>query len=193
MEHITMSQNIAYIRVSSVDQNTSRQLKDSGITFDKTFTDKASAKDTNRPQLQAMLNHVREGDTVHVHSMDRLARNQGELLALVEDLTGRGVTVQFHKESLTFTGGDNPFSKLMLGVLGAVAEFERSLINERRKEGQKAAKEAGKHIGRPPMEEDRKQRVINMLSEGLSVYRIAKDLKMSRNTISKIQKELEGN
>ena len=185
-----MSQNIAYIRVSSVDQNTSRQLKDSGITFDKTFTDKASAKDINRPQLQAILNHVREGDTVHVHSMDRLARNQGELLALVEDLTGRGVTVQFHKESLTFTGGDNPFSKLMLGVLGAVAEFERSLINERRKEGQKAAQEAGKHIGRPPMVDAKKQQVINMLSEGLSVYRIAKDLKMSRNTVAKIQKEL---
>ncbi len=184
-----MAQNIAYIRVSSVDQNTARQLRDTGITFDESFIDKASAKDTDRPQLQAMLKHVRKGDTIHVHSMDRLARNQGELLSLVEGLTSRGVTVRFHKEAMEFTGGDNPFSKLMLGVLGAVAEFERSLINERRKEGQQAAKEAGKHIGRPPMQDDRKQKVIAMLTEGLSVYRIAKELKMSRNTVAKIKAE----
>lgn len=187
-----MTQHVAYIRVSSVDQNTARQLADTSIDFDRTFTDKASAKDTNRPQLQALLSHVREGDTVHVHSMDRLARNQGELLSLVEDMTNRGVRVKFHKESLEFTGGDNPFSKLMLGVLGAVAEFERSLINERRKEGQQAAKDAGKHIGRPPMQDDRKQKVTDMLTGGISAYRIAKELKMSRNTVAKIKDELEG-
>ena len=126
-------QKIAYIRVSSTDQNTDRQLD--GMTFDQTFTDKVSGKCQNRAQLQAMLKHVRKGDEVFVHSMDRLARNLGDLLHLVQDMTDRGVKVTFQKENLTFTGEDSAVATLMLSIIGAVAAFERSMILERQREG----------------------------------------------------------
>ncbi len=118
-------QRIGYVRVSTLDQNTERQLD--GVTLDRAFTDKASGKDANRPALQEALRFVRDGDTLIVHSMDRLARNVLDLRTIVEDLMSRGVTVQFAKESLTFTpDGASAMSTLMLNVLGAVAEFERS-------------------------------------------------------------------
>jgi DNA invertase Pin-like site-specific DNA recombinase len=134
-----------YIRVSSYGQNTDRQLV--GIELKITFEEKASAKDTKRPQLQACLKWLREGDTLHVHSIDRLARNLEDLLSLVKQLTGRGITVNFHKENLVFDGNDNPMQRLMLQLLGSVSEFERSLINERRREGMAQAKAKGKQIG----------------------------------------------
>jgi DNA invertase Pin-like site-specific DNA recombinase len=136
---------VGYIRVSSVDQNTDRQLE--GQELDKVFTDKASGKDTKRPQLQAALDYIREGDVLVVHSMDRLARNLDDLRRMVLDLTGKGVHVQFIKDSLTFTGEDSPMSNLLLSLLGAVAEFERSMIRERR-EGIALAKKAGVYKGR---------------------------------------------
>ncbi len=118
-------QRIGYRRVSAIDQNTARQLD--GVAIDKAFEDKASGKNTARPQLQAALEFCREGDTLVVHSMDRLARNLTDLRLLVKDLTNRGVAVQFVKESLTFTGEDSPMANLLLSMLGAVAEFERCL------------------------------------------------------------------
>jgi len=132
--------------VSSVDQNLARQLD--GISLDERFEDKASGKDMNRPGLEACLKHLRRGDTLHVHSMDRLARSLADLLRLVKELTGRGVAVQFHKEALTFTGEPNPMQDLQLAVMGAVAEFERSMIKERQREGIAKAKADGKHLGR---------------------------------------------
>src|ERR1700737_1223342 len=99
-----LGQRIGYVRVSTLDQNTERQLE--GIEVAKTFTDKASGKDTQRPQLEALMGFVREGDTVVVHSMDRLARNLDDLRRVVRELTGRGVAVQFIKEQLTFTTED---------------------------------------------------------------------------------------
>jgi DNA invertase Pin-like site-specific DNA recombinase len=140
-------QRVGYIRVSSVDQNTARQLD--GVQVNETFTDKASGKDTHRPQLQAALRHIRKGDVLVVHSMDRLARNLRDLLKLVEDLTQRGVAVEFVKENLAFTGDDSATSKLMLGVMGAAAEFERDMIRERQREGIAAAKAKGVRLGRP--------------------------------------------
>src|ERR1700721_843936 len=131
---------IGYIRVSSVDQNTERQLD--GVQLDKTFTDKASGKDTKRPQLQAALDYLRDGDVLVVHSMDRLARNLDDLRKIVLGLTERGVVVEFVKEHLTFTREDNAMSKLLLSVMGAFAEFERSLISERQREGIALAKKA---------------------------------------------------
>src|SRR5215831_3870260 len=131
---------IGYIRVSSVDQNTCRQLD--GIQLDKIYTDKASGKDTNRPQLQAALDYLRDGDVLVVHSMDRLARSLTDLLQLVETLNRRGVVVEFVKNQLTFTGDDSPMSKLMLCVMGAVSEFERAMIKERQLEGIAKAKQA---------------------------------------------------
>jgi DNA invertase Pin-like site-specific DNA recombinase len=120
---------IGYVRVSSADQSTERQLTDQKLTV--TFTDKASGKNADRPQLQAMLaGNWPEGSTVVVHSMDRLARSLTDLLQLVEQLTGRGINVHFVKEAKTFRGGDStdPMDMLMLSMLGAVAEYERTLI-----------------------------------------------------------------
>lgn len=137
---------VGYIRVSTVDQNTARQLD--GLELNKVFTDKASGKDTKRPELEAALQYLREGDTLVCHSMDRLARNLDDLRKLVNGLTARGVSVRFVKESMTFTNDESPMAQLMLSVMGAVAEFERALIKERQKEGIAIAKENGVYKGR---------------------------------------------
>jgi len=137
---------VGYKRVSTVDQNTIRQLD--GVAVDKVFEDKASGKDLKRPALQAALEFLREGDVLVVHSMDRLARNLRDLLQLVESLTGRGVAVEFVKESLTFSGDDTPMAKMLLGIMGAVAQFERAMLLERQREGIFKAKQAGKYEGR---------------------------------------------
>lgn len=144
----TIGQTVGYIRVSTLDQNTERQLD--GIEMHRVFTDKASGKDTKRPQLQAALAHLREGDRLVVHSLDRLARNLVDLKNIVSDLTERGVEVEFVKERLLFTGEDNAMSNLLLSVMGAFAEFERSLIRERQREGIALAKKAGVYKGRKP-------------------------------------------
>jgi DNA invertase Pin-like site-specific DNA recombinase len=135
-------QRIGYKRVSTVDQNTTRQLE--GVAVDEVFEDKASGKSTaQRPALEAMLRHVRKSDVVLCHSMDRMARNLDDLRRIVLGLTSRGVRVEFTKEGLIFTGEDSALSKLLLSVMGAFAEFERSLILERQREGIAIAKAAG--------------------------------------------------
>jgi DNA invertase Pin-like site-specific DNA recombinase len=139
-------QRVGYARVSTLDQNTARQL--GGVPVDRTFTDHVSGKDLDRPELDAMLGFVRDGDTVIVHSMDRLARNLDDLRATVRRLTGKGVKVQFVKEQLTFTGDDTAMATLLLSVMGAFAEFERSLIRERQREGIALAKQRGAYRGR---------------------------------------------
>ncbi|TEQ60906.1 recombinase family protein [Pseudomonas aeruginosa] len=139
-------QRIGYIRVSTLDQNPDRQLE--SVQVGKVFIDKASGKDTQHPQLDALLGYVREGDTLVVHSMDRLARNLDDLRRMVQQLTGRGVRIEFVKESLTFTGEDSPMANLLLSVMGAFAEFERALIRERQREGISLAKQRGVYRGR---------------------------------------------
>ncbi len=139
-------QRIGYKRVSTLDQNTARQLD--GIPLDKCYEDKASGKDAHRPQLQAALEYCREGDTLVVHSMDRLARNMVALRGMVDDLTARGIVVEFVKENLRFVGKDSATAILLLSLLGAVAEFERALILERQREGIALAKAAGRYKGR---------------------------------------------
>ncbi len=129
--------NVGYVRVSSVDQNLDRQLID--IELNKTFTEKASAKDAKRPKLQECMDYLREGDTLHVHSIDRLARNLVDLQNIIQELNRKNVSIQFHNVFL-FTGNDNAMSKLMLNMIGAFAEFERTLIKERQMEGIKVAK-----------------------------------------------------
>lgn len=174
--------HVGYIRVSSYSQNTDRQLAD--VELDKAFTEKVSAKNANRPQLQMCMEWVREGDTLHIHSIDRLARNLFDLQEIVEKLTAKGVTIQFHKESLNFTGGNNPMAKLMLQMMGAFAEFERALINERRKEGMAAAKKAGKQIGakRKLSPEDVKS-IRERLKEGEAKKVLAAEYGVSRQTL----------
>jgi DNA invertase Pin-like site-specific DNA recombinase len=139
-------QRIGYRRVSTVDQNLGRQLE--GVPVNKVFEDKLSGKDRSRPQLDLALGFCREGDTLVVHSMDRLARNLIDLCQLVRELTAKGVAVQFVKENLTFTGDDSPMATLQLQMMGAFAQFERSMILERQREGIALAKLRGAYKGR---------------------------------------------
>ncbi len=173
---------IGYVRVSTLDQSTVRQLD--GVVLDKVFEDKASGKDMDRPQLQLCLEFVRDGDTLVVHSMDRLARNLDDLRKTVKLLTGKGVRVEFVKESLTFTGDDNPMSNLLLSVMGAFAEFERALIRERQREGIAVAKKAGVYKGRKPsFTGDKRAEILARVSAGENVSKLGREYGISRQTI----------
>lgn len=147
MLHAT-GQRVGYVRVSTTDQNTARQLD--GCQLDRIFCDELSGRNTDRPQLTALRQFVRAGDTVVVHSMDRLARNVDDLRMLVNEFTTQDVRINFMTEGLTFTGDDSPMSALLLTLMGAFAEFERALIRERQAEGIAAAKERGVYRGRKP-------------------------------------------
>jgi DNA invertase Pin-like site-specific DNA recombinase len=155
------------------------------MTFDQTFTDKCSGSDTDRPALKAMLAHVRKGDTVVVHEISRLARNTADLLQLVKQLTDKGITIEFKKEGLTFTGDKaNAMNQMLLTMLGAVSAFELSMINERRAEGQAKAREAGKHMGRHAKLTDAQKATVRQLAaEGESKTKLADDYKISRATL----------
>ncbi|MBF6302761.1 recombinase family protein [Nocardia amamiensis] len=173
---------VGYVRVSAVDQNTVRQLD--GIAVERTFVDKASGKDTARPKLEELIGFVRDGDTVIVHSMDRLARNLDDLRHLVRLLTGKGVRVEFVKESLTFTGEDSPMATLLLSVMGAFAEFERALILERQREGIAAAKARGAYTGRKPaLTEEQAGRLRARAAAGESKSLLAREFGISRETV----------
>lgn len=175
-------QHVGYVRVSTVDQNTARQLD--GVKLDRVFEDKASGKDVKRPQLEACLSHVRSGDTLHVHSMDRLCRNLDDLRRIVKDLTGRGVVVRFHKEGLQFTGEDSPMSNLLLSMLGAVAEFERALIRERQLEGIAIAKADGRYTGRKPaLTAERVKELNRRAAAGEKKTMLAAEFGISRQTL----------
>src|SRR4051812_25363204 len=153
MRTIIMSEHIGYIRVSSEGQNTDRQLDN--VTLDKRFIDKVSGASKDRPELNACLQYIRTGDTLHIHSIDRLARSLRDLQELVDALVQRGVTVQFHTERLTFTNEENPVSTMMLQMLGMIAQFERTLTKKRQREGIDIAKAKGKHLGRPKIDYNR--------------------------------------
>lgn len=146
--------NIGYIRVSTVEQNTARQL--AGIHLDKVFEEKVSGKSLERTQLMACIDFAREGDTLHVHSIDRLGRSLMDLEAVIAQLTEKGVSIWFRKEDLFFAGKgcavntreDVTYSRLMFQLLGCFAEFERNIINQRRLEGIRIARERGVKFGR---------------------------------------------
>lgn len=175
-------QRIGYIRVSSLEQNTSRQLE--GIELDGVYEEKISAKDTNRPRLQELLGFVRRDDVVVVHSMDRLARNLDDLRDIVKKLTQKGVKVQFIKENLTFSGDDSAMSQLLLSVMGAFAEFERALLKERQREGIELAKKRGAYKGRQKcLSTEQILAVQEALNVGVAKARIARNLGVSRETV----------
>lgn len=179
-----MAQQIGYVRVSSNNQNTDRQLDN--MKLDKTFTEKQSGKSaSDRVELQNCIDYAREGDTVHVHSIDRLARNLADLQAIVEKLNAKGVTVQFEKENLTFSAdGSNPMNKLMFQMLGAFAEFERTIIKERQREGIDKALENGVKFGaKPKFSSEQIEQIKVKHSGGVSVANIAKEFETSRQTI----------
>lgn len=187
--------HVAYIRVSSVDQNTERQLADCGVEFTKVFTDKASGGSTQRPALEQLQEYVREGDTVHVHSIDRLARNITDLQTLVNDWRQRGVSVRFHKEGLQFNSAEQPraMDELLLSMLGAVAQFERSMIRERQAEGIAKAKEAGKYKGgvHKKLSDDVRDAVLADLAAGKSIRKTAADHGIGVSSVQRIKKEAE--
>ena len=181
---------VGYIRVSSFNQNDTKQLAE--IKIDHVFKEKMSGKNLKRPKLQECLSFCRAGDTLHVNSMDRLAINLKELQQIVCNITKKEVKVQFHKENLTFTGEDNPLSKQMLQIMGAVAEFERSLVKERQKEGIEAAKKRGVKLGRKPlMDDEKKEKIISLLNERLTKKEIAFKLGVSYETIRLTLKKIE--
>lgn len=183
-------QRIGYVRVSTLDQNAERQLE--GVQLDRLFTDRASGKDTDRPQLKALLAYAREGDTIVVHSMDRLARNVDDLRRIVLEQTRRGIRVQFIKENLLFTGEDSPMANLMLTVLGAVGQFERELIRERQREGIALAKQRGVYRGRnralsPERIAELRARVV----AGEKKARLAREFGISRETLYQYLREIQ--
>lgn len=182
---------VGYIRVSTYDQNPERQLD--GMHLDKVFTDKASGKDLKRPAFEELLDYARDGDTVLVHSMDRLARNLDHLRQVVRELTAKGVKVQFVKEKLTFTGEDSPMATLLLSVMGAVAEFERSLIGERQREGVALAKQKGLYKGRKKvLNETQIRELQDRVSQGEKKATLARAFNIRRETIYQYLKRGRG-
>ncbi len=180
-------QRVGYIRVSTLDQNTERQLE--GLELDRIFSDKASGKDTNRPQLEAMLTYVREGDSIVVHSLDRLARNLDDLRKIVQDLVKQGVKIEFIKEKLIFDVENSPYTLLMLSVMGAFAEFERAIIRERQREGIALAKKKGKYTGRKPaLNQQQIEALRQRFQNGENRSALARDFGISRETLYKYSK-----
>lgn len=174
--------NVGYVRVSSGGQNTDRQLD--GLKLDKLFTEKASAKDSKRPMLKECMDYLRMGDILHVHSIDRLARNLIDLQTIINTLNSRNVTVKFHKENLTFTGEDNPLNKLMLQMMGAFAEFERNLIKERQMEGIKIAQKKGVKFGRKKcLSNDQVEEIKLRIAQGEQKKALAQEYNISRQTL----------
>lgn len=175
-------QRVGYKRVSTVDQATDRQLD--GLALDRVFTDHASGKDVQRPELTAALAYVRDGDVLVVHSMDRLARNLDDLRRLVREMTARGVRIEFVKEGLTFSGEASPMATLMLSVMGAFAEFERTLIRERQREGIALAKAKGKYRGRSwKLPADRREELRRLVVPGANRSALARQFGISRRAL----------
>jgi len=175
-------QRIGYIRVSTFDQNPDRQLDT--VQVSKKFIDKASGKDVKRPQFEALMSFVRTGDIVVVHSMDRLARNLDDLRSIVQTLTQRGICIEFVKENLKFSGEDSPMAILMLSVMGAFAEFERSLIRERQREGIALAKQRGAYRGRKRSLSDSEILLLRQrIQNGDKKAKVAREFGISRETL----------
>lgn len=176
-------QKIGYVRVSTIEQNTIRQLD--GLNLDKVFTDRCSGKDTERPALKDLIGFVREGDIIYIHSMDRLARNLFDLQKLVHFFNSKKIKVQFVKENMIFSNDtDSPMANLTLAMLGAFAEFERALIRERQKEGIAIARQSNSYKGRKPVFTDEQQAEIKqMVADRYKVTEIAKKFNVSRATI----------
>ena len=168
-----MSTEIGYVRVSTIEQSTARQLLNTQL--DKVFTDKCSGKDTNRPALTQLREFVREGDIIHCHDISRMARSTEDLLCLVKEFTAKNITLKFHKENLTFDGTNNPMQQLMLTMLGGIYQFERAMILERQREGIAIAKAKGKYRGKRVNQQLHDQ-IRELYAQGVNKTQIAKQL-----------------
>ena len=173
---------MGYVRVSSFEQNESRQLE--GLELDRVFLDKASGKNIQRPQLEALMKYVRDGDMVICHSMDRLGRNLVDLRRTVTELTSRKVGIRFIKENLTLTGDDSPMATLLLNMMGSFAEFELAWSRERQREGIELAKRAGIYKGRKRLlTPDRAAELGRRLGAGESKTALAREFGLDRTTV----------
>ena len=183
---------VAYIRVSTEEQHEARQKEAmKGFGIDKYFIEKKSGKNTtDRPQLQAMLNFVREGDTVYIHSLDRLARSTQDLLNIVEQLQAKGVELHSDKEAID---SNTPTGKLMLTMIAAINQFERENLLERQREGIAIAKEQGKYKGRKQIKPEAWEEAYSKYKarEIKSVSELAKVLGISRPTVYKLIEQEE--
>lgn len=188
------NQLIGYIRVSTREQSTGRQSDGmKSLKLDKIFTEKASGKNKDRPQLRLCIDYAREGDTVYIYSMDRLARSLSDLQAIITELVTKGVTVQFIKEGRAYSrDSSDPLNGLLLGILGSFAEFERNIMLERQAEGIAHAKangtRSGKPFGQQPLDPSLKPKAIDMFREGVTITDIAKDLNISRGSVYNLLK-----
>ena len=178
---------IGYIRGSTADQNPERQRTElEAADVEEIYEDRVSGKNLDRPQLQEMLAFIRKGDTIIVHSLDRLARNLSDLLKTVEALTQKGVSIHFLKEKLEFDAGKDasPTAKLMLQLVGAFAEFERSMIKARQREGIELAKARGAYLGRKrTVTPEQIEAVEKKMSLGMPLSVAAKKVGLSRSTV----------
>lgn len=182
--------HIAYIRVSTIEQNEQRQIEAmKHHEIEKWFIEKVSAKDTNRPKLQELLEFVREGDTLHIHDFSRLARSTKDLLEIVELLNAKGVTLVSNKESIN---SSSPTGKLMLTMIGAINEFERTNLLERQHEGISIAKRNGVYKGRKAISiPDFDKQYKRYKHREVSKSQLAKELQISRPTLDKLIREYE--
>jgi DNA invertase Pin-like site-specific DNA recombinase len=185
--------NVAYKRVSTVDQNLDRQFDDQD--FDKVFSEKISGSTRNRPALSECLDYLREGDTLHVYSIDRLSRSIQDLIDIVSALNKKGVTLSFKKEGLTFTPDDtDPMAKFQLHLFGIIAEFERSIIRERQREGIEIAKRNGVYTDRNSRSigEDKEGHITRLLlTTNFNAQEIADIVGVSRTTVFNRKRKLK--
>lgn len=179
---------IAYVRVSTIEQNEARQIEAlEKFGIEKWFTEKVSAKDTNRPRPKQMLDFAREGDTIYIHDFSRLARSTKDLLEIVETLQSKGIHLVSNKENIDTS---TPTGKLMLTMIAAINEFERANLLERQKEGISIAKRNGKYKGRKPFSSDKFEELYALyLSREMNKSELAKRLGISRPTLDKLIKE----
>ncbi len=188
------TQTVGYVRVSSTDQNPDRQIEDLG-KVDRLFVEYFSgASRKDRPQLTAAIDYIRQGDTFVAHSIDRLSRSLVDLEKIVTEITQKGAQVRFIKEGISFKPDDtDPRDRLMFHLLGAFAEFERSIIKERQREGIALAKAKGKYRGRAPIELTEKQQtdLSRWLADGVPKTVIAKRLKIGRSTLYRLLQATE--
>ena len=181
-----------YARVSSVEQNLDRQLVQlKAENVETVFVDKISGKNLDRPGFSSMMEYVNEGDTLVICSMDRLARSLMDLLNVTRTLQAKGVTVRFLKEKLELSssGETSAISKFLMAMMGAVAEFERSLIRERQQQGIALAKARGVYKGRKPIDDERLAEAKRRIASGIPKTKVAKELKIGRTTLYKYLKE----
>lgn len=182
--------NIGYVRVSTVQQNTDRQL--AGVDLDRVFEEKISGASMDRPELKAMMDYVREGDTVHVHELSRLGRNVKDVLTIVDAVKEKGASIRFHKEGITVgEEGAGVMGNFMLNILASVAEMERVMMLERQREGYEAAKAAGRITGRGNGKAVDRAGIKAAIDAGASVRAVAAQFGVSTNTVFRIKKEAE--